>query len=784
MKRTRFLGALTRKAIADVLRRPVRTGLVILGIVVGVFGLTAINVANDTTYRALAFSESEANIANATFFTKQVDASILPTLTAIPHVAQAQIATYYATRWQVRAAPGHVNINIYAFPDVNHIALSGFQVTQGTLPGPGEIVMDFTDANLQAVKVGDTVTVDSPHGPMALRVAGISRTLGVEGAGLSNNALAYMAQPDLDQLANLTGANIVQAKVDSSDRAVADATTKAIFTTLRVNHVTVLGYSFDYQPFGAGPLPGLFAIMRALSLVALLLTALLIVNTVTTLVAEQTKIIGTMKALGGTRGAVLRSYLLSVLFYAVMGTVVGIGLGIWGGFAFAGYIATLIVLDLGPFQLAPSVLLLSLAIGLLVPLLAALIPLWTGTRISVRDAISAYGVNTGNRRGRATRFSAISQTVWMGLRGVFRRRGRAGLTLAALTLSGAAFLAISTLSYSVNQTQSQLNALYAYDVSLGLNAPQPIAKIRAELQAVPNVARVEQFTHDGVTTQWGQLVLDGVQPDTHLYRYNLLHGTWLTGNSANEIVISDIVAQKTGLHVGASFTISLPTNSQAWQIVGIVHDPSSGTGVVGIAYTTVAALTAFNQQPQDVGTGFLIQAQDRSNTAVNTLATSLDNQLSQQGLNPYISTHQQSIQRSQGQFQILFAIFSVVAGIVALVGVLGLANTLTTSVLERRREIGILRAMGATGWDVARVFWVEALTLALIAWCLGAIISVPVAAGFINLISAQLLVIPFIYSPFALVWMLAAILVIATLASFGPALSASRTCIADILRYE
>ena len=425
-----------------------------------------------------------------------------------------------------------------------------------------------------------------------------------------------------------------------------------------------------------------------------------------------------------------------------------------------------------------------MAIGLLIPLGAAFIPLWVGTGITVRDAMSAYGVSAGNRSGRATRFMGISQTVWMGLRSVFRRRGRAVLTLTALTLSGAAFMAMATLTNSVDQTQAQINSLYAYDVSLNLSAPQPINTIRSQLLAMPNVARVEQMVEDGVTTQWGTMRVDGLQPDTQIYLPHVVQGRWLTGSLPNEIVLGDLTAQKTHLRVGDIFTISVPTNSQTWQVVGIVHDPTSGTGVVGIAYTTVTALTAFNQQPQDVGSGFLIQAQDRSNAAVNTLATNLDQQLSQQGLSPSITTHQQSIQRSQGQFQILFAIFYAVAAIVAMVGILGLANTLTTSVLERRREIGILRSMGATGWGVARVFWVESLALALIAWGIGAIISVPVAAGFINLINSQLLSIQFIYSPFGLVWMLVAILVIATLASFGPALSASRTRIADILRYE
>jgi putative ABC transport system permease protein len=84
----------------------------------------------------------------------------------------------------------------------------------------------------------------------------------------------------------------------------------------------------------------------------------------------------------------------------------------------------------------------------------------------------------------------------------------------------------------------------------------------------------------------------------------------------------------------------------------------------------------------------------------------------------------------QGETLVIY----VLAIIVALVGLLGLFNTLSTSVIERRLEIAILRSMGATGRHVAVVFWIEGMALALIAWALGAILGIPGAYGLVNLI--------------------------------------------------
>ncbi|HKD74535.1 MAG TPA: FtsX-like permease family protein, partial [Ktedonobacterales bacterium] len=382
-------GALTKKAMADVWRRPVRSVLVILGIMIGVAGLTAINVANTAVYSALSYTSNESQAANIYIDTKSVDPSLLAPVAATSNVAAAQLATIYITRWQV--PQGHVNLHITAYADLTHVTLNPFQITKGRLPGAGEIVMESSDNALQHVAVGDTVTVETPHGPTALRVVGFARTLGQLNASFNGAASGYMSAAGIAQLANLTQPNVVEAQV--KDTSKLDQTTGTLYNMLKADHVDVHGYNTDNNPYGPGPIGGIFTIMRVLAVIALLLTAFLIVNTVTTLVAEQTKIIGTMKAVGGTRGKVVRSYLASVLFYGIVGTALGFAIGIYCGYQLASFIASIIILDLGPFAISPPALIIGAAIGIGIPLLAALVPLWTGTRITVREAMSAYGIS-------------------------------------------------------------------------------------------------------------------------------------------------------------------------------------------------------------------------------------------------------------------------------------------------------------------------------------------------------------------------------------------------------
>ena len=780
------LRALTHKSLADVVRRPARSLLVILGILIGVAGLTAIDVANDALQRALAYTANETQASNITFFAQRIDPDLQSQLAAVPNVAAVQLSTQYATRWQIAQAPGHASLTITAYPNLRQVAVNPFQVTQGHLPGVGEIVMDTSDSVFQPVAVGDTVTVETPHGPVALRVAGLSRTLGFFGAGFNGAAQAYMSAAGLAQLTGLTGLNVADVTIHHIQQL--DQTTHALYALLQRHRVVVQNDTTDATPFGTGVVDGFFTIIRVLSLVALLLTALLIVNTVTTLVTEQITMIGIMKAMGGTRGKIMRGYLLSVLWYGSVGTVLGLPLGVFGGYQFTSFLASLITLDLGPFQLAAWVVLVSVLVGIGIPLLAALVPLWTGTAITVRAALAGYGISAGNGRARRPRATAalawLPQTVWLGLRSLWRKRGRAILTLAALTLAGATFLAAQTTAYAVNQMQAQIDRLYPWDIQLTLHTPQPSERLRDALLGMSNVAFVEEQAAMQARTSWGTLVLQGFSPETRMYQHPMLTGRWFTGNESAAIVLSDTAVHKTHLRVGDTVSLTIPAGSETWTIIGIARDPSASPNEIGTAFVTMQELAHFTLQPAGEASTFLIQARDRSPSAVNTLTTTLDQRLSTEGEAPTVVTHQQDDQQMQMQSQVLAILLYAIAVIVAIAGMLSLANTLTTLVLERRREIGILRSLGATGWRVSSVFWVEGIVLALIAWGIGVLIGIPAAAGFLALISAVFLPIAFAFNPTTPVVMLALMLVIATIASIGPAFGAARMRIATILHYE
>ena len=422
----------------------------------------------------------------------------------------------------------------------------------------------------------------------------------------------------------------------------------------------------------------MFTITRVLAIIALILTSFLIINTVTTMIAEQTKIIGTMKAIGGTRQKVIRSYLLTVGVYGVVGTLLGLGLGIFVGYQFLSFLGNLFTLDLGSFQVAPSALLISIAVGIGVPVVAAIVPLWLGTKITVREAMTTYGLSNGKNGASRSRFGQrmtwVPQTAWLGIRGIFRKRGRAVLTLLALMLSGIAFMSVQITSNSFDQFLHQLLVTYHLDATVSTK-PQPYAQIKAQMLTVPNVARIERLEGLSVNTQRGSFDLTGVEADTQLYQYHLIAGRWFNGDEPGALVISDVVAGKLHLNTGDKVTFSDATDTVIWKIIGEVSDQNNALAG-GVAITTIDNLHSFERVPANLAQGFMIQARGSSPQAVDRMANALDAMLTQAGLSPSIETDQQIVARNQGQFQVLTAILYIVSVIVALVGILGLFNAL------------------------------------------------------------------------------------------------------------
>jgi putative ABC transport system permease protein len=362
------------------------------------------------------------------------------------------------------------------------------------------------------------------------------------------------------------------------------------------------------------------------------------------------------------------------------------------------------------------------------------------------------------------------------------------LTVLALTLSCAVFLSVQITTSSIGSTLDQQTNAFNCDLTAEWGSikyrPGIYENMFHQVQALANVDRVEPRTSGTVTTRGGDLALMGLEAQTQFYQYHLVAGRWLTAAESNTIVLSDLAAQRLHLQVGDTLTLTQDTTQVTWRVVGIVHDLQVSGGI-GEAFTTLENMNVhLLRLPADSMMMLMVRAHNHSEDAVNQLAGRVNSALSVLGVQTQVTTLQQMAAQAQSADLIIYVLFYTIAIIVALVGLLGLFSTISTSVLERRLEIGILRTLGAKGRRVASVFWFESTALSLLAWGLGTLLGIPGAYGIIRLLSTLVVPLDFLVPPVLVLTTLGFVMVVTLLASVGPTLRASRLQLREVLRYE
>ena len=191
-----------------------------------------------------------------------------------------------------------------------------------------------------------------------------------------------------------------------------------------------------------------------ITILALLSALVLISNTMSTLVAEQTREIGIMRAVGARRRQVALVYLRTTLLLGALGALVGIVLGILLSSLLARYFGSAFwAVDVG-FGVDPMVLLVSVLVGLLAPPLAALPAIRRGLRVDLREALEASGSALGGQDAadRALRRAGfLPRVMQIGLRNVGRRKRRSLATASIVALAVGNLLAVLALAEAATE---------------------------------------------------------------------------------------------------------------------------------------------------------------------------------------------------------------------------------------------------------------------------------------------------------------------------------------------
>jgi putative ABC transport system permease protein len=399
---------------------------------------------------------------------------------------------------------------------------------------------------------------------------------------------------------------------------------------------------------------------------------------------------------------------------------------------------------------------------------------------------------------------------------------RLALTTATLALAGLFFMAALNVRASLVKTLDRLFDTMKYDLTVNLGRMYPFEQVERAVQNTPGVQQAEGWLtaegslpgavaapgasggghmgdrnanlhdgggqgpagmeHGGGAAGGGRFSVVGVPVETKLLKPNLLAGRCLQPGDTDAIVVNTRLASLSPqIKVGEEVELKIGPATQRWRVVGVAREPFAGPG----AYVP----RGFFERAGHMGmTNSIRLALDKTDTdSINVIKAGLDRNLEAQGVRPIGIASKADLRFSADQHMVMIYIFLiVVSGILAGVGGLGLMTTISLNVLERRREIGVLRAIGAAPSVVWLIVIIEGVAIGVLSWALATVAAWPVSRVVGDLLVKIMLKVglDFFFEPGGpLIWLVVSIC-LGTVASFLPAWHASRRPVREAIGYE
>jgi putative ABC transport system permease protein len=807
-----------RKVLRDIWANKRRTLLVVLSMAVGVFAVGTVTHMQVIVSCDMVRSYVETNPASATIYTvDDFDGELVRVVQRMPEVATAEGRRSIIVRFRLDDESEWYAMQLFAISDYDDMRLNIIRPDvegpePGLWPDPAvwppperELLLESTSILVPYLglwpdaRQGDTILIETGQGwKREVRLAGLVRDFTVLPATNAGIAYGYITLDTMEWLGEPREFNemhIIVAgdrlDVDLANRVagrVRDRIERSGVEVLRTQIPEPGKLPLDYQ-FRAVVL-----ILGTLGVFALALGSALVVNTISAVLAHQVRQIGVMKAIGARTCQIAGLYLSMVLIYGLLSLCIAVPLGAVAARKFVGFMAYFINFDLSGYRLEPRVLAAEAAVGLLSPLLAALYPVVAGARSSVRKALDDYGV--GRARARSTvinplvdRVRGLSRPLLLGLRNTFRRRGRLALTLAALTLAGAILVSVASVQISLEGTLEAVLQYWKFDAQMQLSRPYRSARIEREAMSVPGIAHVEcwgstsayRLRPDG--SEGGSIHLLAPPAETGMIEPTVVQGRWLRREDEGAIVISThLLAEEPDVVVGDEMVLKIGEREVAWRVVGVAQlgQPAS------IAYVNYPY---FSRVVGHVGRASVVNVATGHHDPVarSQAVEALETRLGSKGMDVSSVLTLSQVRESTGvYFAIIIALLVMMSTLLAVVGGLGLMGTMSINVLERTREIAVMRAIGASDGAVVQVFVVEGVFIGLLSWLLGVILALPVGRLFSDAVGMQFLRVPLNYTysvDGALLWFIL-VTTLSAVAAYLPARGGARISVSEALAYE
>ena len=789
------------KVLTDLREDKTRTSLVVASISVGVFAIGMIITAFVILKADINHSYASVNPPNIEIQTDPFDKGLLRVMEKIPGVEEVEGRRII----QIRARKGNENWQGLSLVGVSdfHGNINHLDPIEGTqFAAENEVILSQNMMHITGFQIGDSIEIELPDGSYhELTVAGLVTDQSTSRPDPNSTNNAYITLKTLRSFGMESDFNQLYVTVDgdgSNDEIISSIAANVedkVEKSKREVYRTQENLSTEHPMTDS--ILAVIGVLGALGGLITVLSSSLIINTLNALLTQQLRQIGIMKLVGGRSYQILGMYLTLIVAYGLIALALALPLGALAGYGLAWFIASLMGAVLQGFRIIPVAVVTQTLIAILIPLGAGFFPVNSGAKTSVQRAISNYRPGDQTKKRKFVNidtkwFSWISRPILLSFRNTFRKRGRLILTIFTLTVAGAVFIAVFNVRDSMTNVMSQLMQHFMGDVTVNFRQPYRVSKIEQNLLAIPGVKGVEGWggaageiwdENDNVITN---LSISAPPQDTQLLTPEFVAGRWLLPNEERAIVVSDTIYDfYPDLRPGDKLIIKLTgQREEEWEVVGIFRfvdmlgDP--------MAYANFEFIADQMHLP-DQATSYRIITSNHDAASQRELTQRIDQYLLDRNFSVQSVQSGYLLQASATQSVNTLVIFLLIMAILtAFVGSIGLTGTMSINVLERTREIGVMRTIGAVDMVIMQSIIIEGLVIGLITWILAIGLSFPISSLLLTIVGEAMMgsAMTLSFTPLGILIWLGVVIVLSVFASIVPARNAARLTINEVLAYE
>jgi putative ABC transport system permease protein len=791
-----------RKALRDVIADRGRALALLVALVVGVFTVGTMLGAYGIVAREIGVNYARTNPASATIEVDEVTPAALTTARSFPGIALVEARAVVEAR--ARVGEEWMRMLLFVAGDSGEMRLNTFDVESGAWPPPaGTMLVERLAADVLNAGEGGSVTIRTPNGaPQSIPVAGVVHDTTLAPAWQEQTGYGYITRETLAMLDDTLELDELRIQLEGNpmDTAIIDAKALELAEALRAQGVEV--HAVKAPPPGEHPHEGqMLASLRTFvtfSGLALVLAAILVAAVLAAILARQVREIGVMKAVGARSGQIASIYAVMLIALGGLATAIGLPAGLAAATGLSRIMADTMNFTVTNTAIPAWVYAVLIGAGLFLPLAVSMRAITRASRATVRQALDNVGTGRGFGGSRFAEtlaaFGGIGLPYLLAIRNMFRRRGRLVVALVMLSVGGGLYITSLSVRDGWREMAGRVMTDRLYDTEFLLSEPVEAARIERALAGVEGIGAVEvwgynqtAFAQEGridVMRTYpdrghGSFALYGVPPQTGMIRFPIVEGRWLQEGDIDAVVLTpSLMRQIPQAKVGDRVLLSIEGGATEWRIVGVaLQVGGNGAYVTSAGYERASGM-------RGMGGDVLVAAapgEDRgrvvraAESALDAAGIGLERGM------PLERLHVAMI----GHVEVPVAMLIAASVLLALIGGIGLASMMTINVLERTRELGVMKAIGATPRTILTIVSAESVFIAAVSWVFALILALPLIRG-IGLLGARMFgaPLPFTVSASGAAGWLGLVLVIALVASAAPALRAARLVVREALAYE